>query len=93
MGFLVTARALIAAACGAPEPTQTPIPTATPMPTAAPTTTPWTLSSQEAAAIDNGINSVIDTIKTRICDDAYSYSYANGLTTTRGDRGTRRHSI
>ena len=60
--FLVAVMALIAAACGVPEPTQTPTPTATPMPTA----TPWTLSSQEAAAIAEGVNSVIDIARTRM---------------------------
>ena len=61
--FLVTVLALIAAACGAPAPTQAPTPTATP-PT--PTATPWALSPQEAAAIDDNINSVIDIARTRM---------------------------
>ena len=102
--FLVTAMALIAAACGAPEPTQAPTPTATPEPTQAPTptatpepaqaptptatpepaqaptptatpeptqaptptATPWTLSPQEAGAIDDNINSVFDIARTRM---------------------------
>jgi len=54
--FLVTVVALIAAACGAPGPTQAPTPTAT----------PWALTPQEAAAIDDNINSVIDIARTRM---------------------------
>ena len=55
--FLVTVMALIAAACGEPEPTPTPTPTATPFPT---------LTSEEAAAIADNINSVIDIARTRM---------------------------
>ena len=60
----------LAAACGASEPTQAPTPTAAPsmLTPQAPssTATPWTLSAQEAAAIDDNINSVIDIARTRM---------------------------
>ncbi len=64
--FLVTVMALIAAACGASEPAQVPTPTAAPSaPT--PTATPFPpLTPQEAAAIDDNINSVIDIARTRM---------------------------
>ena len=55
--FLVTVMALIATACGEPEPTPAPTPTATPFPT---------LTPEEAAAIADNINSVIDIARTRM---------------------------
>ena len=65
--FLVTVLALIAAACGAAKPTQAPTPTATPVRTLTPTATPFkTLTPQEAAAIADNINSVIDIARTRM---------------------------
>ena len=55
--FLVTAMALIAAACGASEATQASTPTTTPFPT---------LTPQEAASIEDNINNVIDIARTRM---------------------------